>query len=220
MAHARLPRRGSIATFGEAAAWLRSNPVLFVLAFGLALVEALGELVGLFSLLAFFLTVFFDGIVYVFAVGEAFDRPTELGEATSQVAGRYVTLVVITILYLVVVAIGIVLFVLPGVYLALRLSLAFPACVIDDADLAESLRTSWEIAPGNLLKLFGITLFAILLSFGFALVTLFGGGTDVGTVLLSIVFTTLIYPVVRLSYARVYLENRPTPEGESAAVQS
>lgn len=217
MAYARLPRRGSIATYGEAAAWLRSNPFLFVLAFGLGLVEALGEFVALFPLLAFFLTILFGGIVYVFAVGEAFDPPTELEDATSQVAGRYVTLVVMTIIYIVVVAIGLVLFILPGIYFALRLSLAFPSCVIDDADLSESLRTSWDIAPGNLLKLFGITLFVLLLSFRFALVAVFGGRTDISSVLIAVVLTTLIFLIVKLSYARVYLENKPTPEDESTA---
>jgi hypothetical protein len=120
--------------------------------------------------------------------------------------------------YVVAVTVGLILVILPGIYLFVRLSLAFPACVIDDRDALESLKTSWAVAKGNLLKLFGITVLSLLVIGGAgiatALFTGFGDGFFLAFAAVGALVGAVLSPIVQFAYARVYLENRPAPETE------
>ena len=64
-----------------------------------------------------------------------------------------------------IVLIGCTLFILPGIYLALRLQFFWAAIVEERAGAIESIRRSWEITRGQLpsLLLLAITLFGIVL---------------------------------------------------------
>ncbi|GAA0228543.1 glycerophosphoryl diester phosphodiesterase membrane domain-containing protein [Haladaptatus pallidirubidus] len=214
MAYAQLPRRGAIQTLSQAFGWLASNPILLVLGFVLGLLSGFREMFVLLSLVGMLFGIFVDGVAHVFAENEAFDERTDFGDAASRVGSKYLTLFVMTIVYGVIVVIGFIFLIIPGIYLALRLSLAFPACVIDDKNLTKSLETSWEVAPGNLLKLFGISLLAVIIGFGVGIVGVIGGGESFDVILIgvSVLLTTFLHPAIQLAYARVYLENRPTED--------
>lgn len=143
---------------------------------------------------------------------EAAGDPVDLGRASSAVLGQFVSLIGTAIVYGLAVVIGFVLLIVPGIYLAVRLSLALPACVIDEQDALESINTSWSVAKGNLRKLFGISLLSFLVGIGATIATLFftGFGDEFYLALLAVsaVLGAVVTPVVQFAYVRVYLENR------------
>ena len=208
----RVSRKDAFATMGEAVGWLKRNPVLVALFFLLGIVDSLGQEIPLIGLVSLLLFLYFGGIAHLFARDEIRGTHPDLGAASSRVLGRLLSLIGIFIVYAIAVTVGLLLLIIPGIYLALRLSLAFPACVIDDQGAFESLSTSWDVAHGNLLKLLGITiiaffvmLLALILAVPFAES---GAGLLVVYVLLVAVISAAVQPTVEMAYARVYLENR------------
>ncbi|MFC4988856.1 glycerophosphoryl diester phosphodiesterase membrane domain-containing protein [Saliphagus infecundisoli] len=212
-----LRRKGVAGTIGDGIEWLRRNPVLIVLFFGYGLLELVGEFLGflggLVTLLGYLVYLYINGLVHVVGRDEAMGDPVDLGRASSAVLGQFVSLIGIFIVYVLAVGIGFVLLIIPGLYLGVRLSLALPACVIDEKGVTESLETSWSVAKGNLLKLFGIFLISFLIVVGTAIATLlvtgFGEGFYLAFLVVSAVLTAVVTPIVQFAYARIYLENRP-----------
>ncbi|WP_137288670.1 DUF7847 domain-containing protein [Natronorubrum halophilum] len=215
-----LRRKGTIGTIGDAIGWLRRNPILIGVFFLYGLLDLFSELFGpiggVLTLLGFFVGPYIDGLVHVVGAQEAAGETSDIGRASTAVLGRFLSLIGVMVLYILIVLVGLILFVLPGLYFGLRLLLAFPACVIDDQGAFESLDTSWTVAKGNLLKLFGISVALFLLAIATIVVTLLATGLE-GELYLAVsaVFTAFVSPVVQFAYARVYLENRPVSDSHS-----
>lgn len=215
-----LQRKGVIGSIGDGIEWLRRNPILIVLFLLYGLIELGAELLGpagfVLTLVGWLLLPYIDGLVHVIGEQEASGESGDIGRASSTVLARYLSLIGIWIAYVVAVFVGFLFLILPGIYLAVRLSLAFPACVIDDQDAFESLSTSWSVAKGNLLKLFGIFVASLVVVGGVGAVTVLFTGFDgefyITFLLLSALLTAVISPVVQFALARVYLENRPADE--------
>ncbi|WP_436344613.1 DUF7847 domain-containing protein [Natronorubrum sp. FCH18a] len=212
-----LQRKGTIGSIGDGIEWVRRNPILIGVFFLYGTLEFVAEILGPagfgLSVVGFLVLLYLDGLVHVIGEQEATGATSDIGRASATVLGRYVSLLGIAIVYGLVVFVGFLFLVLPGIYLGVRLSLAFPACVIDDRDAFESLSTSWDVAKGNLLKLFGISVASFLVIAGAGLVTalLTGVGDEFYLTFLGVsaVVTAVVSPVVQFAYARVYLENRP-----------
>ncbi|SDJ53502.1 DUF7847 domain-containing protein [Natronorubrum texcoconense] len=215
-----LQRKGVIGSIGDGIEWLRRNPILMVVFLLYGLIELGAEILGpagvVLTLVGWLLLPYIDGLVHVIGKQEASGESGDIGRASSTVLGRYLSLIVIWIAYVIAVSIGLIFLILPGIYLAVRLSLAFPACVIDDQDAFESLSTSWSVAKGNLLKLFGIFVASLVVVGSVGIVTVLYTGLDgefyLTFLLVSALLTAVVSPVVQFALARVYLENRPTDE--------
>lgn len=207
----RLARKSAIDTILEALEWLQRSPILILAFLVVGVVDALGEMSALFALLGLLLMVFVDGVAHRFAYAEVVGERTTFGDEVGPVVDRYLSLLGAFVVYIAAVTVGLLLLILPGIYLALRLALAFPAIVIDDQGAFEGLATSWDVAQGNLLKLLGITLLALVVFFStvfVAAVVTVGLDSIVPLVLVSGAVTAIVGPVVEMAYARVYLENR------------
>lgn len=213
-----VPRKGALETFTQGLKWIIGLPVLLGAFLVVDLVNVVGETVNpLFSLLGFLLSLVVWGVAYRYAERLLADEPVEgsvdeLFDTASDVLGRLLSLVGIFIVYVIVVGIGFLLFILPGIYLGARLILAYPACVLDDQRAFQSLSTSWDVAHGNVLKLVGIFLINVAVVFGVFFVAAIIGGI---AALDSPVFLALTAPVtavftgaVQMAVGRVYLENR------------
>ncbi|WP_440764206.1 glycerophosphoryl diester phosphodiesterase membrane domain-containing protein [Natronorubrum sp. DTA7] len=207
----QLHRKNSVDTMLEAFDWLKRNPILILLFLIVGFVDGLGDESVTFTLLGFLLTIVANGVAHRFAFAEARGESATIGIELDTVLGRLLSLIGATLIYAVAVTIGLILLIIPGIYLGLRLSLAFPAIVIDDENAFEGLGTSWNVAHGNLLKLLGITLLSLLVLFSTVIVaTLFSVDVEsfVFVALVGAIITAIVGPIVQLSYARVYLENR------------
>lgn len=217
-----LRRKGVAGTIGDGIEWLGRNPILIVLFFLYGLLQLAGEFLGplsfVVSLFGTLVAIYLNGIVNVVGRDEAMGNSIDLGRASSVVLDRFLSLIGVSIVYGLVVVVGLVLLIVPGIYFGVRLSLAIPACVIDDQSVSESLDTSWSVAKGNLLKLFGITLVSGLIGIGTTIVTLFftGFGDEFYLTLLAVsaILSAVVTPVVQFALARVYLENRSGSAGE------
>jgi|GEM_PF-2656081 len=112
--------------------------------------------------LGYLLFVFAAGTAFVYADAELREQNISVLQGARSVVGNFVTLVAVTLVWAVVTVVGLVFFVLPGIYLGTRLVLAFPSCVIDETGLVESFETSWERTRGAVPTLLGILLTLLL----------------------------------------------------------
>ena len=213
-----VPRKGAVETFVQGIRWMIAVPVLL----GAFVVYDLLDTVGLsinplFSPVAFLVGLILWGTAYKyverFLAGEQVEGSVgEVLDTASSVLGRLLSLVGILIVYVIVVGIGFVLFVLPGIYLGARLSLSFPACVLDRQRAFESLSTSWDVAHGNVLKLVGIFLINAFAAIGVAIFgALLGGPDTIENPLFLALFAplfALLNGAAQMAFGRVYLENR------------
>lgn len=212
-----VPRKDVVGTLSTALGWLSEYPIL-VLVFVLAgIVDALGELNVVLAIIGSVAMLFADGLASLAAERLATGTRPDLGTMVGRVLKRLLSLIAIYIIVVLVTAVGLILLVVPGVYVWLRLSLAVPICVIEDEGMVESLSKSWEIAQGSLLKLFGITLVSFVVTLVTIVPVALGGtampspeaaGLVVGTA--GVLLGAVIGPVVQMAFARVYLENRST----------
>jgi hypothetical protein len=113
------------------------------------------------------------------------------------------------------VGIGLILLIIPGIYIGGRLILAFPACVLDGKGVSDSLSTGWDVGGGNVLKLVGIFLISAVAVVGLQILAgIFGGFSAVNSpvfLLLTAPITGILGGAVQMGVGRVYLENRPRP---------
>ncbi|ELZ08261.1 hypothetical protein C479_13018 [Halovivax asiaticus JCM 14624] len=203
-------------TISESIGWLQSNPILIVLFLVVGIFSGLGEVVALFSIVGFLIQLYVSGIAHLVARDELAGKTTDIGAASSVVLGRMFSLIGIALITVILGGIGFLLFIIPGIYITLRLSLAPAACVIDGKDAFDSLGKSWDVAQGNLLKLLGITILFLVVMFaaiiGLVPLAVFvdSSGTLSMVLLVGLVtaMTAFVAPVIQLAYARIYLENR------------
>jgi hypothetical protein len=109
--------------------------------------------------------------------------------------------IAMALLSVLLIALGLVLLVVPGLYLAVALLFAYPAMLIDDQPVIGALRASLRLVRGNWWRtslVLTVALFAVIVFFavgsvaGLVVSRLVGGG-DVGTdVLVTSVITSLI----------------------------
>jgi uncharacterized membrane protein len=81
--------------------------------------------------------------------------------AYGQQARKIITLLVASLLYTLVVVIGLALLVAPGIYLAIRLQFFLASIVEEDTGIVTSLKRSWEITKGQMMPLLLFMLVAI-----------------------------------------------------------
>lgn len=132
----------------------------------------------------------------IFALGymknifQALDGEEPQFSAYGQQSRKIITYLVANILMAIIVTLGLCLFIIPGIYLALRLQFYAALIVEDDAGIIESLQRSWEITRGQ-----GMSLFMLML----AMI----GICILGLILLGIGIFVAI-PLIYMMYAYVF----------------
>lgn len=146
------------------------------------------------------------GVVYRTAGNAVENRSESLGDQITAVAWRVPALFGTAILSLLVVVIGLVFFVIPGIYLFHRLLLAYPAVVIDGEGPIGALKRSWSAAGGNVLKVFALSLlYYVLFGVSSFVVTMFGQFTLQGG-LVNVILNAGLLPLFALALGHLYLE--------------
>jgi hypothetical protein len=119
---------------------------------------------------------------------QALDGDEPQFSAYGQQAGKLVTYIASSIIYGIVVTIGLCLLIIPGIYIALRLQFYTAYIVEEDAGILDSLQRSWELTQNHVLSLFLLAL--IMMLFIFAGIILLGIGILVAIPLCYIMFCT------------------------------
>lgn len=119
------------------------------------------------------------GILTMRAFHRDIDRfPT--ADHTRRLVRTLVVALVVSLIVFVAITVGTVLFVIPGIFLAVSLVFAVLVVAIEDAGVVESLRRSWALTSGNRLRLF-------LLGVAFVVVSgVVGGLTNVAGIVAPI----------------------------------
>lgn len=211
--HQPIPRRGALDTFSQGFSWLLSEPSLIGLFVAGALVSSVVQIVApSLSILNIFVNSLIGAVAFIATERKVQNSQFDISAAVQQAIDRIVSLVVIAFVYGVAVIVGIIMLVVPGIYLGCRLALALPACILDGQGVSESLSTSWEVADGNLQKIFGMFLLYFGIVFAFTAFAVGTGGQSTvenpAFVLVSSVAGAVVGGAYNLAIGRVYLENR------------
>jgi hypothetical protein len=165
------------------------------------------ELDWIGSIVTLVLTAFFTGMV-VMLVRDLQDghRDSSLGELFSSVTPVFVPVIVVSILFGIGVAIGLVLLIIPGLILLTIWAVAIPVTVIERPGILRAFGRSRELVKGNGWQVFGTILLVWLISI---VIGAIGGliadaiGGVIGALVVAIV-SALIAPVIALASALIY----------------
>lgn len=93
------------------------------------------------------------------------DRTLGHGRPARSFGGRFVSAIGVSIVSTLAVVLGLLLFIFPGIYLALKFSLAIPAVWIGDQRALDAISESWSRTSGRLGTIFvvGLVLGAVML---------------------------------------------------------
>ena len=99
------------------------------------------------------------------AVSEVYlDRPSSVIGALSRIRGEVVGLIALMLTMGAGIGIGLVLFIVPGVYLALRWSLAIPVAVLEQETIGRALSRSGDLTEGSRLRILLVCVLFIVLT--------------------------------------------------------
>jgi hypothetical protein len=155
-------------------------------------------------------------------LGERADAGTSLRYGLS----RLLPLIVAYFAVSICVGTGLVLLLVPGIFLAVKWSMTFPAIVAERAGAFAAMRRSWELTQGHWWRTFGTLLVVVLISFVLSVAILVAFGAAVATsdsiselafaVLLTavtIIVLAILYPLTASIVTVLYYDLRVRGEG-------
>ena len=161
-----------------------------------------GGLIGIMGLLGMILSVSFLGALHLSFDAKSSNVSIEPLNALFAGLKKFFPLFGAYILSAIVVFFGLLLLILPGVYVGARLAL-FPAYImLENKGVMESLKLSWENTDEHGGTLFGLTIIFVLLSI--ILASIFSSVLDSGLVqlgVLGIVEYVIIVPWIYIYYS-------------------
>ncbi|MEG1544833.1 MAG: hypothetical protein RR382_09975 [Tannerellaceae bacterium] len=127
-------------------------------------IPAEGSIMGtiIVNVISLFISLIFS-LGYTKNIFQALDGDEPQFSAYGQQARKILTFFAASLLASIAMFIGLVLFIIPGIYILLRLQF-FPQMIVDeDAGIMQSLKHSWEITEGHAMQLFLLLLLTLLL---------------------------------------------------------
>ena len=219
-------RKGFLSFIGIAALGQVPPALLaFLLAGGAPQGHGLGPDLVVVTLVSWLLSTVMAGAVVsraasFFGLGEGLG----IGSAYQVAFRRYTRLLGFSLLYGVAIAVGLLLFIVPGIIAAVWFSLGFPAILLEDIGVLEAFRRSLELARGAFWRLFGVLLVTYGIAFvGAAIVEVpfrglsFLTGRSLGSTVLpllgSVVGNVLLAGLVEIMETVLYVDRRTAEEG-------
>lgn len=150
---------------------------------------------------------FMTGAAIFYAHQNLTNRGATLPDSMQAASERFVQLVILTVITVIVLVIGFVCFIVPGIYLLVRLSFSYYALIIERRSAFNSLSRSWQLTKGHWWKIFtalAIIFLAIFIPAFVVLVILAivdPAGVEIGGSLL----TFLIGPPVSVYYVLLFM---------------
>lgn len=174
------------------------NPLLILLAVITSIIDISSQgaselnqsqsLIAILSIVSFVLVYAVQAYIHI----EHYKRVRNANINTvNRILSQLLSLFVALIIYFVLVVVGLILLVIPGIYIALKLFLTFPICVIENESAIGSLKKSWSYTQGNLLKVLGLSFVSFIITIGVGIIaatfifgaTLLPGGLVIAAIL-------------------------------------
>ncbi|CAM3631960.1 hypothetical protein KIPE111705_17965 [Kibdelosporangium persicum] len=176
---------------------------------------------------------FLNGVLTVVMGKAVLGQPITVGEAWSHVRPRFGALLGLSLLYALIVIVGAVLFVIPGVWLYVLFSLCSTALILEGATVGKALGRSRTLVNGAWWRTFGILLLATIIASVLAQIvqipfslatgglnTVTGTGPTPGievtlllTALAGIIAETITLPFTSGVTTLIYIDRRMRREG-------
>ncbi|MGH3948102.1 MAG: hypothetical protein ACRDSE_03125 [Pseudonocardiaceae bacterium] len=169
--------------------------------------------------------IFVTGIATVVVGKAVIGESLSLADAWAQCRPRLLPLLGLTVLVGALVAIGTMLFIVPGIWLMVLLSLATPALILERTTIGHALVRSKDLVRNAWWHIFGILLITLLLNFGISVIIsapfeLIGGdptGTTSGEYLVlstigAIAAGAVTAPIAAVVIALIYIDRRMRTE--------
>jgi hypothetical protein len=168
---------------------------------------ALAALVA--ALVTFAVAIVEQGAMTWAAMRALLGREPTLGRAASIGLRRFWSVLLVGVLVGLSVGLGLVLLIVPGLIVAVRLAVAMPALIVEDARGRAALRRSWRLVRGRSWMVAGVLVLATFLSWMVA----FGVGLVLGLIGLPDVVSgavaqIIVTPLSALASASAYVELR------------
>lgn len=143
-----------------------------------------------------------------------------VGELLGSIAPKLLPIIVLQILVSIIVGIGLILLIVPGVILALVLAVSMPSLVVEDRGIFDSMGRSAELTRNNRMRILGIGLLIILIVIGVSIINgiLFAISPVIGAIGL-IVLGILLYPYLAMITTVLFYRLREVHEGGTGAVE-
>ena len=109
------------------------------------------------QIIVFIINLFITGIFmlgYVKNLFQALDGEEPQFSAYGQQSRKIITYIIANLIYGIIVAIGCIFLIIPGIYLAIRLQYYIAFIVEEDAGIIDSLKQSWALTQGQTMQLF------------------------------------------------------------------
>ncbi|WP_339821917.1 hypothetical protein [uncultured Parasphingorhabdus sp.] len=165
-------------------------------------------------LLFIILSILLQATFIIATVKDLNGQTVSLGECVGQAIGKILPLIGLGILMTLGIMLGLILFVIPGMILALMWIVASPVMMAEDKGIIDSLKRSAELTKGSkrwILLLF-VVYIVIATVLGLFMIPFAFAGT-VGVTLIGLVINTLTGAIQGTGIAAVYVDLRIAKEG-------
>ncbi len=165
------------------------------------------------SLVAFLITLILLGAITRAAAGSIAGLPIEVGESYRFGLRRLGPLILVMVVVWMSLFAGFILLVIPGIFLAVKLSVSIQSLVVENRRGTKAIGRSWELTKGHFWHVLGAFLLALIIA---AAVTGITGSIGGRSWLLEAIFTSigqiLTQPFVALVGIVIYLDLRVREE--------
>jgi hypothetical protein len=142
-----------------------------------------------------------------------------VGDILGSVWPRLISLILLEIVVGILIAIGLLLLIVPGVILALMWIAAIPAMVVEERGVFESMTRSSDLTRGNRMRILAVGLVVLAAYIVIAVIgALLVAAVPVLGVIVMIALAVLLYPYVSIITSVLYFRLRELHEGSGGQV--
>jgi Uncharacterised protein family (UPF0259) len=176
---------------------------------------------ALLSAIGFFIAVAIQqllaGAVTRGAVAATLGREVDVSASYRYAFSRIGGLIGLALLIGLVVGVGFILFIIPGIILLVFLSVSVAAFIVERLGVTDSMSRSWKLVSGQWWHTLGvIVVTAIIAGIVNGIITAIGGSSFIGAWIFSSIAQIITGPFVGLVYVLLYIDLRARHEGLTA----
>jgi len=143
-----------------------------------------------------------------------------VGDILGSVTGKLIGIILLQIVVSILVFIGFIFFVIPGVILALMWSVSMPSLVVEDKGVFDSMSRSSELTKQNRMRILGVVLVVLVLYIAiFVIAALLTAAVPVLGIIALIIVGVLAYPYIAIISAVLYYRLVELKDGVVVAVE-
>jgi len=142
------------------------------------------------------------------------------GEILGSVTGKLISIILLQIVVGILVGIGFIFCIIPGIFLMLMWAVAIPSMVVEDLGVFDSMSRSSDLTKDNRMRILGVILVILAAYIVLAIIgALLVAAVPILGILALIVVGILVYPYISIIAAVLYFRLRELKEGVVAVVE-